>query len=173
MRAARVTGARVIAAALCSSGTAAAQAPEGLAPFAFEDVDFTADCAPNAGLERLLTVLGPGYGSPEDAASWAYDEALYNAVSGHASLVLHLDGAKEWHGLELREVRVLHGIERGPVNYTLAFADSPERVRAVWNARGWRLPAVGETRDVEGLEGYAVIGVEADGELATVTCYRD
>ena len=87
--------------------------------------------------------------------------------------MLQIDREVAWHGLRLVEVRHFRGIERGPANFTLVFAESPERVRAVWNARGWRLPAVGETRAVEGLEGYAAIGVEADGALSTVTCYRD
>ena len=65
------------------------------------------------------------------------------------------------------------GLPKDKLTATVYIDDDPERVREVWNARGWHLPPVGETRDVEGLEGYASVGVEADGELATVTCYRD
>jgi hypothetical protein len=141
-------------------------------PFSIEDVDLTRDCEPNAALVRMFSMFGAA--APDaDAAEWAFDEPLYNAVSGDVSQVLRLDDARAWHGLHLAEVRFDHGIERGPVNYTLAFEDSPERVREVWNARGWELPPVGETREVEGLEGYASVGVEADRNLATVTCYRD
>jgi hypothetical protein len=142
-------------------------------PFAIEDVDFTRDCRPNDALARLFTMFGGAAPADADAAEWTFDGPLYNAVGGDVSQVLRLDDAAPWHGLRLVEARFDHGIERGPVNYTLAFEDSPERVRAVWNERGWQLPPVGETRDVEGLEGYAVIGVEAAGALATVTCYRD
>ena len=157
--------------ALAALPAAPALAQAEPAAFAMGDVGFTADCGPNAGLARLFTLFVPQ--PPTDDREWSFDEPLYNAVSGNASQTLYLDDPGDWHGLKLVEVRFFHGIERGPVNYTLAFADQPERVRAVWNARGWKLPPVGELRDVEGLEGYAYIGVEADGELATVTCYRD
>ena len=141
-------------------------------PFTFEDVGFTPDCRPNAAFDRLLALLTPRPPS-DDAESRVFDEPLYNAVSGDAAHVLRLDVDALWHGLQLLEVRFHHGIERGPANYTLVYGDDPEQVRAVWNARGWDLPAVGQTRDVAGLEGYASVGVEADGEVATVTCYRD
>jgi len=165
MAAQRFRGLVGIAALALAAGSPVA----GQGPFPFEDVDFTADCAPNAAFDRLLTVFVPRY--DDDAAP--PDVSVYEIVSGDVSQVLRLDAAAPWHGLELLEVRFHHGIERGPANYTLAFADEPERVRAVWNARGWNLPPVGETREVEGLEGYAFVGVETDGELATVTCYRD
>jgi len=140
---------------------------QGLAAFSFEEVDFVRQCEPNPALGRLFALFVPSY---DDAV---FDEPVFNAVSGDVSQVLRLDDPAAWHGLQLLEVRFNHGVERGPVNYTLAFADSPERVREVWNARGWNLPPVGETREVEGLEGYAYVGVEADDGLATVTCYRD
>jgi hypothetical protein len=147
----------------------AAQA--ALPPFSFDDVDFTRDCRPNAAFGRLLGVMTPS--APADDSEWRFDEPVYNAVAGHASHVLSLDREVGWHGLRLVEVRFFHGIERGPANFTLAFAESPEQVRAVWNARGWNLPPAGETREIEGLDGYASIGVEADGALAAVTCFRD
>ena len=140
-------------------------------PFSIEDVDFTRDCQPNDALGRMFSMFGAP--ADADAAEWTFDEPLYNAVAGDVSQVLRLDDAAAWHGLRLIEVRFDHGIERGPVNYTLAFEDGPERVRTVWNARGWKLPPVGETREIEGLDGYAFVGVGADGNLATVTCYRD
>jgi len=136
--------------------------------FSFEDVDFVRMCEPNPELDRLMAVFVPQF--DDDAA---FDTPVYDAVSGDVSQVLRLDDAAEWHGLHLVEIRFDHGVERGPVNYSLAFRDSPERVREVWNERGWHLPAVGETREVEGLEGYAYVGVDADGGLATVTCWRD
>jgi hypothetical protein len=144
-------------------------AARDLPAFSFEDVDFVRQCEPNPALGRLFALFVPSF-DDDDAV---FDVPVFNAVSGDVSQVLRLDGPAAWHGLQLIEVRFNHGVERGPVNYTLAFADDPERVRAVWNARGWHLPPVGETREVEGLEGYASVGVEADGGLATVTCYRD
>ena len=164
---------RFLAPALILAGGSPASAQSSSPPFSFDDVDFTCDCRPNAAFGRLLGVLLGRPGPEPDDAEWEVDEPVYNAVSGNASHVLQIDREVAWHGLRLVEVRHFRGIERGPANFTLVFAESPERVRAVWNARGWRLPAVGETRAVEGLEGYAAIGVEADGALSTVTCYRD
>jgi hypothetical protein len=54
-----------------------------------------------------------------------------------------------------------------------SLSGQPERVREVWNARGWHLPAVGETREVEGLKVTLTSVLDADGGLATVTCWRD
>ena len=169
-----MTSARPLWLAAVIAGAAvvpAARAADRPLPFSIADVDFACDCSPNAALGRLMTMFVPS--APRDDADWTFDAPLYNAVSGDVSQVLRLDIDAAWHGLRLVEVRFDHGIERGPVNYRLGFADDPERVREVWNARGWHLPPVGELRDVAGLEGYASVGVEADGELATVTCYRD
>ena len=109
-----------------------------------------------------------------------YFAANEHAVVPSAPLVpyndptLMFDDPAPWHGLHLKSIDLYFGIERGPVNYSLVFDDPPERVREVWNGRGWHLPAVNDTRDVEGLEGYASIGVQADeGDFATVTCFRD
>jgi hypothetical protein len=162
-----VRGALAAIAALAFPAAAQAQP----APFVLADVGFTPDCNPNPALGRLFTLFVPR--PPADEVQVDFDEPLYNAVSGNVSQTIYLDDPADWHGLHLTEVRFFHGIERGPVNYSHVFADPPESVREVWNRRGWRLPAVGALRDVEGLEGYASIGVEADGDLATVTCYRD
>jgi hypothetical protein len=158
-------GAATLALVLAASPAAAQDPPA----FSFEDVDFVRQCEPNPSLGRLFALFVPSF-DDDDAV---FDVPVFNAVSGDVSQVLRLDDPASWHGLQLLEIRFNHGVERGPVNYTLAFADSPERVREVWNARGWHLPAVGETREVEGLEGYASVGVEGSEGLATVTCYRD
>jgi hypothetical protein len=152
---------------MLAGGPAAAQS---LPPFAFEDVDFTSDCTPNAAFARLLTVLQPGARAETEAA---FDEPLYNAVAGTVTRILRLNSEIEWHGLRLVGVRVLHGVESGPSNHSLVFEDSPERVRAVWSARGWSLPAPGEIRVIEDEAIHTAVGVEADGELSAVTCFVD
>ena len=139
-------------------------------PFALADVDFTTDCNPNPAFERLLGAFLHRY--TDDNAE--LDAPVYAAVSGDTHHRLMFDDPAPWHGLHLKSIDLYFGIERGPVNYSLVFDDPPERVREVWNGRGWHLPAVNDTRDVEGLEGYASIGVQADeGDFATVTCFRD
>ncbi len=145
--------------------------PAAAEPFALEDVDFEADCAPNAAFLRLLTLL---YGPPnESEAEPAYDAPLLAAVSGHATGAVHFAGERPWHGLRLVAVGTYHGIESGPSNHAMVFADSPERVREVWNARGWNLPPPGETRMLEDEPIAVAIGVAADGAGAAVTCSVD
>jgi hypothetical protein len=164
--------------AACSaaqSGEREASASESYPPFALADVGFTADCNPNDAFGRLLTLFSGGRSKPiEEDEAPDFDEPLYNAVSGDISRELMLDDSAGWHGLHLKRIELYHGIERGPANYSLVFDDPPEKVREVWNARGWNLPPVNEDRDIEGLEGYASIMVAAEeGGYASVTCFRD
>ena len=156
--------------ALAAVSPLVAQAPRS---FSIEDIDFTRDCAPNAAFERLLTVLLPRSASETADAPPAFDEPLFNAVSGHAVHVLHFHQSQPWHGLHLAEVRLLFGIESGSPNHSLVFADPPERVRAVWNARGWDLPPADETRVIDDEVILTAVGIEADGALAAVTCFSD
>ncbi len=158
----------VVLAALVMSSPAA---PADAAPFALEQVDFEPDCAPNAAFNRLLTLL-LGLGSFPDNAS-AFDEPLHNAVAGDTHHVLQLDRAMDWHGLHLVEVRADFGIERGPANVALVFADDPDRVRAVWNARGWNLPPAGESRVIDDKVIRIAVGIETDGPHSAVTCFAD
>jgi hypothetical protein len=102
-----------------------------------------------------------------------YIGPLYDAVSGETSHKLMLGTPADWNGLKFIGISLYSGIERGPVNYTMLFEDSPQATLAVWNKLGWKLKPVDETRDVEGLEGYASIGVSTAGEGASVTCWRD
>jgi hypothetical protein len=149
----------------------AGAADAAFAPFAIADVDFEPDCAPNPAFNRLLTLLF-GLGSfPDNAA--AFDEPLHNALAGDTHHVLRLDRAAEWHGLRLVEVRADFGIERGPANLALVFADDPARVREVWNARGWNLPPTGESRVIDHAVIRIAVGIESDGSLSAVTCFAD
>lgn len=162
-----LTGAAVAAVTPVPAGAEQATFP----PFALEDVDFESDCAPNAAFNRLLTLLF-GLGSfPDNAA--AYDEPLHNAVSGDAHHVLRLDRTAAWHGLHLAEIRADFGIERGPANLALVFADDPDRVRAVWNARGWNLPPPGESRVIDDEVIRIAVRIETDGPLSAVSCLSD
>lgn len=158
--------------AAVTSSAASAQQP-AFPPFSFADVDFDADCRPNAALARLLTVLHGRAGTAEGAA---IDTPLYDAVAGDTFHRLILDQPADWHGLRLKGVDLYLGIERGPANYTLIFDNPPSQVREVWDARGRTLPALGERRAIEVAEGHASImldGVEGPGAGAAVTCFRD
>ena len=155
-----------------ATGHAAASmaAPTKSPPFRWEDVGFTADCDPNPALERALSILtGPVATNQIDRE---FDESLYTAVSGEVSRELFLDEPQPWHGLKLTGVKLYTGVERGPINYYLYFAEDAERVRSVWNNMGWKLPSITETREV--IEDYAFIGVQArDNGGSLVACWRD
>jgi hypothetical protein len=162
----------LLAASIPALGSPAA-AQSSSPPFAFEDVDFASDCSPNAAFDRLLTLLLPKAPAvPHDTVP-VIDEPLLNAAPGAVAHVLHLGREVEWHGLRLVEVRLFQGIESGPTNHSLVFADSPQRVRAVWNARGWSLPGPGETRVLEDEVIVTAVGIEAKGEFVAVTCFVD
>jgi hypothetical protein len=51
-------------------------------PFAIEDIDFTADCSPNAALDRLLGLLLPKRPREPDDAVPEFDEPLFDAAAG-------------------------------------------------------------------------------------------
>ena len=159
-----------VGALILAAPPAVAQDPP---PFTFEDVDFTPACAPNPAFERLIGLLLSR--PPVDAgdADPKLDEPLYNAVSGAALHVLQLEREAPWHGLRLVGIRSYHGIESGPANLSLIFADGAERVRKVWNERGWKLPPVGETRVMEDQEIFTAVGVDSDGQHAAITCFVD
>jgi hypothetical protein len=163
----------VLASAGVLAVTAASADAQELPPFAWEDVDFAPDCAPNAAFERLLGLLLSRPSADAGDTMPKIDEPLYNAVSGTAEHGLHLQRDVPWHGLRLAGVRFRHGIESGPSNLSLVFSDSPERVREVWNERGWSLPPVGEERVLDGEAVRTAVGVNSDGQHAAVTCMRD
>ena len=162
-----------LVAAVASAMPARAEQP-AFPPFSFADVDFEPECRPNHALERLLTVLHGRAGRPAEDEDIAPGQPLHDAVSGATFHRLILDEPADWHGLHLKGIDLYLGIERGPSNYTLIFDDPVGDVRDVWNARGWNLPALGERRDIEGLEGYAAITIDGvDDRGAAVTCIRD
>jgi hypothetical protein len=126
-------------------------------------------------LARLLALLH-GRAHPAEDTNPAIDMPLYDAVAGDTFHRLILDEPAGWHGLRFKGVDLYLGIERGPAKYTLIFDNSPSRVREVWATRGWKLPAHGEHRAIEGTEGRASImldGIEGPGTGAAVTCFRD
>lgn len=155
---------------LLGLSTVAMVAPEPLAAssdiFQVEQIGFEPDCSPNAAFQKIVDMM----------AGQDVDLSILQTVSGNIEHQLALDEPADWHGLKLAGVHLYFGIERGPANYALIFEDRPEDVRAVWNRRGWNLPAVGQARDIEGLEGYAAIGISQPGEnedATRVTCWRD
>lgn len=129
-------------------------------------IGFEPDCTPNAGFQKIVEMM----------AGEQPDLSILQTVSGNIEHHLELDEPVNWHGLKLSGFHLYFGIERGPYNYSLMFADGPDDVRAVWNQRGWNLPPIGQARDIDGLEGYASIGISpssGDGETTRVTCWRD
>ena len=160
--------AAVVAMGLPLAMPAAAQGPGGLS---LEQVDFSPECEPSAMFEQMLMV---DQGVHVDVAEQLLEERkITDLVAGDASHVVRFDNALGWHGLRLVELRFEHGFERGPANYTMVFADSPERVREVWNTRGWNLPPVGEKRVIDDEVIVTAVGIVADGEFAAVTCFVD
>jgi len=159
----------------CLLPATASSAKSTYLPFDWNTVGFSDQCEPNSALSRVLTILsGPKAPIADDAVP-DFDEPLYNAVSGDTLQELKLDDPVSWNGLKLRKVTVDAGIERGPVNYSLTFDDSPATVRMVWNRLGWKLPASG-ARPIVGLENYASIGIVpsgGDSVSTSVTCFRD
>ena len=134
--------------------------------FRIEQIDFKPDCAPNGAFQQIVDMM-----TGQDV-----DLSIIQKISGEMEHELHLDEPADWHGLKLSGIHLFFGIERGPANYSLIFDNRPEEVRAVWNKRGRRLPAVGEGRDIEELEGYAAISVSQSSgneQGARVTCWRD
>jgi hypothetical protein len=144
-------------------------------PFSLTDVGFDEYCAPNDKFWRLISVFGSGgRGRTEDEDKEInIDTPVYNAVSGDAKSELLFDEPTLWNGLKFTGIRTHTGIERGPSNYTMLFENDAETVRSTWNKLGWKLSAVGESREIDELEGYAFIGVNVDGKGASVTCFRD
>ncbi len=148
------------------AGTGVEPVPDSGNMFRAEQIGFSPDCAPNNGFQKIVEMM----------AGQNLDLSILQTVSGNIEHHLELDVPANWHGLKLSSFHLYFGIERGPYNFSLVFQDSPEEVRAVWNQRGWNLPPIGEARDIEGLEGYASIGISpspADGETTRVTCWRD
>ncbi len=162
-----------IASLLCLGAAVSSFAAPTYPPFALSDVGFTKDCNPNPAFVRLLSILSGPPRDYSDNTAPDIDIPVYNAVSGDTSQSLSLDTPADWNGLKLIGVSVNSGIERGPVNYAIQFADSAETVLATWNKLGWKFKAIDDARDVEGLEGYASIGVSKMGDGASVTCWRD
>ncbi len=159
-----------LAAAVLALSSAPSAAQE--AKFDLEEVGFTPGCGPNEAFVRLLTLmLGPHPTAAQGEA--AYDKAVLDAVAGDMRHVLHFSRPVPWNGFNLAEVRLQFGVESGPANFGLAFADDPERVREVWNARGWDLPPPGASRVVDDEVVEVSIGIARDGALTTVTCFTD
>lgn len=162
-------GVSAVALSFAPSVLAQQDAAVEVTPFVWSEVGFTEDCGPNPAFSRLLGIFArnPAPANVEPV----FDQGLYQAVQGDTKQDLILDSAQDWNGLKLTGMSLYSGIERGPVNYYLYFEEEPETVRAVWNKRGWKIPATGEQ---EVIDGYAYIGVQArEGGGSLVACWRD
>lgn len=94
-------------------------------------------------------------------------------VEGNADIravVADLDLAGRWHGLAVTGFRRSFYEESDVGAFQVRFAERPARVRETLNRHGFRLPPVGEVRELQD-EGAAVtIGVEPSDGGAGLTC---
>lgn len=94
-------------------------------------------------------------------------------IEGNADIravVADLDLPGRWHGLAVTGLRRSFYEESDVGAFQLRFAEAPERVRDILNRQGFRLPPVGEVREVEE-EGMTVsLGIERTEGGAALTC---
>lgn len=123
-------------------------------------------CEPNAALRRLIVFIDGRDGAERYAG--AMDE-----VSG--TLVHRLDFVRPepWRGLSLTGVELVRGIESGPSNLSLLFAEPADMVLPVLQQSGFPLSTVGEAYRRTDREVAAGIVLEDDGRGSSLTCYSD
>ena len=86
------------------------------------------------------------------------------------AVVADLDLPGRWHGLSVTGLRRSFYEESDVGAFQVRFTEPPERVRATLNRHGFRLPPIGEVRELQE-EGAAVtIGVEPAEGGAGLTC---
>ena len=87
-------------------------------------------------------------------------------------VIAELDVAGVWHGLRVTGLRRSFYEESDASAIEVLFAEPPERVRDILSRQGFRLPAVGESREVdpEALGMSVIIGVGRTEGGASLTC---
>jgi len=94
-------------------------------------------------------------------------------VDGNAdirSVVADLDLSGHWHGLALTGLRRSFYEESDVGAFQLRFAEPAERVREVLTGHGFRLPPVGQVREIDEEGITTSLGIERDGDGAALTC---
>ena len=86
-------------------------------------------------------------------------------------MVADLDLAGRWHGLAVTGLRRSFYEESDVGAFQVRFGEPPERVREILNRQGFRLPPVGELREIED-EGITDrrSGIERTEGGAALTC---
>lgn len=94
-------------------------------------------------------------------------------VDGNAdirSVVAELDLPGRWHALAVIGLRRSFYEESDVGAFQVRLAEPPARVRDVLNRHGFRLPAIGEVRELQEEGAAVMLSVEADGNGAGLTC---
>ena len=111
----------------------------------------------------------PGYDRPLIPSFERTREIDGNADIRAVTADLDLPG--RWHGLAVTGLRRSFYEESDASAFDVRFAESPERVRETLVRQGFRLPRVGEFRDVDAEPGIStVIGVGRIDGGAALTC---
>lgn len=111
----------------------------------------------------------PGYDRPLVPTFERTREIDGNADIRAVTADLHLPG--RWHGLEVTALRRSFYEESDVSAFDVRFAESPERVRETLVRHGFRLPPVGEFREVDAEPGISTeIGVGRIDGGAALTC---
>ena len=94
-------------------------------------------------------------------------------IDGNADIravVADLDLSGRWHGLALTGLRRSFYEESDVGAFQLRFAEPPERVREILTGHGFRLPPVGQVREIDEDGITTSLGIERDGDGAALTC---
>jgi hypothetical protein len=150
------------------------------------DLGRLADCAQSPALAAILERMvridprtfesrrgGPisvaGYDRPITPTFERKREVAHGADMREVTADLDLPG--RWHGLATTGLRRYFHEESDVSAFAILFAEPPRRVRETLVRQGFRLPPVGEFRDVDEEEGIStMIGVEPVEGGAALTC---
>lgn len=136
------------------------------------DFDDYSRCDFGPNLEALLTIAGSEIQISRMLQSEARPPAGFEFGDTLHSYIYPSAGSR-WHGLTLILIERETGIESGPYNVSLIFAEPPEIARPLLNQIGFDLPASGQHRviDDEVIESGVQFGPHLEGSM--LTCYSD
>lgn len=153
---------------LAVGATAGADAPPVRAPGGELAIGFSdpTTCTPNPSLAQLIDHLSGRSGSTRSLE-------MTRSIGGHLLHRLVFNQPEAWQGLRLVSIEVLHGIESGPANLSLRFADAPETALRQLRRIGFPLEMVGRRHLIDERIVESGIVLEADGAGSVLTCYSD
>lgn len=175
------------------SGAEPARGAEASAPRPPEPVDLgealaldrVADCARSPALASVLDQMvrvdpqtfesrrGGPINVPGHAQAIVPTFERTREIEGNADIravVADLDLQGRWHGLAVAGLRRSFYEESDVGAFQVRFAEPPERVREVLNRNGFRLPAVGELREIDEEGITTSLGIERTEGGAALTC---